>query len=282
MGDINRSYLFIPANNPGMVQNAFIFEADAIIFDLEDAVSLEEKDSARILLREFLKINNEHSSEITIRINSLETDLGFLDMEEMVGLKVDAFLIPKATEEFMKAADEFLSKKGNSKIKLIPLIETSFGVETSQEVVKASKRIEGVLLGGEDLATDLEVKRTKKGDEIFYARSKISSLCRAFKLNSIDTPFTDVNDSEGLREDSLFSKNLGFTGKACINPRQIQIVNEVFSPSIEDIERSLRILDALENSSNKGVFSLDGHMIDAPIIIRAEKIVKRAKKLGLV
>ncbi len=282
MEQINRSYLFIPANNPGMVQNAFIFNADAIIFDLEDAVSLEEKDSARILLREFLKINKESSSKIIIRINSLETNLGYLDMDEIVNLNVDGFLIPKATKEYIVKADSYLNEKGNSKIKLMPLIETSFGIETANDIVNASKRVTGILLGGEDLATDLEVKRTKKGDEIFYARTKMASLCRAFKINCIDTPFTDVNDAEGLREDALFSKNLGFTGKACINPRQIEVVNEVFSPSSDEIEKSLRILDALENSPNKGVFSLDGHMIDTPIINRAKNIVDRAKKLGLV
>jgi len=282
MEEINRSYLFIPANNPGMVQNAFVFDADAIVFDLEDSVSFEEKDSARILLREFLKINKEHSSEIMVRINSLETNLGFLDIEEIIDLNVDAFIIPKATKWVIKSADRYFSKRDNCMIKFIPLIETSFGVETAHEIVRASNRVKGIFFGGEDLATDLEVKRTKKGDEIFYARSRIASLCKAFKINSIDTPFIDVNDYEGLREDSLFSRGLGFTGKACINPRQIQIVNEVFSPSMEEIEKSLRILDALENSPNKGVFSLDGHMIDAPIIARSEKIVLRAKKLGLV
>ncbi|MCL2322018.1 MAG: CoA ester lyase [Oscillospiraceae bacterium] len=282
MEKINRSFLFIPANNPGMIQNAFIFDADVIIFDLEDAVSFEEKDSARILLREFLKINKESSSEIIVRINSLETSLGLLDMEEISNLNVDAFLIPKATKRLIKASDEFLNKNGNFKIKLIPLIETSFGVETAQEIVKSSNRVNGILLGGEDLATDLGVKRTKKGDEIFYARTKMASLCRAFKINCIDTPFTDVNDFEGLKDDALFSKNLGFTGKACINPRQIEIVNEIFSPSDEEIERSLRILDALENSPNKGVFSLDGHMIDAPIISRAKNVVEKAKRLRII
>ncbi len=282
MEKIIRSSLFIPANNPAMVQNAFIFGADSIIFDLEDAVSMEEKDAARILLREFLKINKDNSCDIYVRINSLDRELGYLDMEELCKLNISSFLIPKATEEYIIAAEEFLNRKSNSSINLIALVETSFGIETISEIVKASRRVSGVLLGGEDLATDLEVKRTKKGDEIFYARSKVVSICRAYKINSIDTPFVDVNDEEGLREESYFARNLGFTGKACINPRQINIVNDIFSPSEDEIEKALRILDALENSPNKGVFSLDGKMIDAPIISRAKNMIERAKRLGLI
>ena len=164
------------------------------------------------------------------------------------------------------------------------LIETAIGLETLYDVIKASQRMIGVLLGGEDLTSDLGIKRTKEGEEIFYARNKVATVCRALKVDAIDTPFTDTNDYEGLAKDTVRAKSLGMTGKSAINPRQIEIIHAVFSPTEVELNYALRVLAAMEEAEKegKGVFSLDGKMIDAPVINRARTTVGLGQRLGLI
>ena len=170
---LRRTMLFMPGNNPGMLQTAHIFGADSVIFDLEDAVAITEKDSARILVREALKNNDYSETEIVVRINPLSTPFAKKDIEVIGRTQPDAILLPKASEEDMRYLDSALTKieieKGFSlnSIKIHALIETAMGVETVKEIIQASKRCDAVLLGGEDLATDLEIKRTADSEELF-------------------------------------------------------------------------------------------------------------------
>lgn len=169
------------------------------------------------------------------------------------------------------------------KIGVIPIIELASSILDVREIA-TSPRVNGLLLGAEDLSSDLEVSRTLAGDEIFYARSMIAISCRAYNIDAIDTPFTDVRNEEGLLADSQKARGLGMNAKACIHPNQIDIVNKIFSPSKEQIEQALRILKAFENAQKegKGVFSLDGKMVDKPIIERAKKTIDKAKRFGLI
>lgn len=288
MKRLRRTMLFMPGNNPGMLISAPILGADSIILDLEDAVSIGEKDSARILVREAIKNMDYSNVEVVVRINPLDSEFGVLDIKEIGKVKPDSILVPKADEKEIRLAhnllDEIEKEEGFEKnsIKLIPLVETAFGLETVIDILKASDRITAVLLGGEDLTSDLGIKRTKEGEEIFYARNKIASVCRAYKVDAIDTPFTDTNDYEGLEKDTLKAKSLGLTGKAAINPRQIDAIHSVFAPSEAEVKHAIKILDAMEEAKreNKGVFSVDGKMVDAPVINRALQIVELAKILG--
>ncbi|MBB6631804.1 HpcH/HpaI aldolase/citrate lyase family protein [Clostridium algidicarnis] len=290
MKKLRRTMLFMPGNNPGMLQNAAILGADSIILDLEDAVSITEKDSARVLVREAIKNVDYSSVEVVVRINPLDTEFGHLDLDVIARTKPDSIMVPKADENEIREAHEILNKieeeegfkKGS--IKIIPLIETAFGLETVYNVINASKRVVAILLGGEDLTSDLGIKRTKDGEEIFYARNRVATVCRAFKIDSIDTPFTDTNDFEGLEKDTLKAKGLGLTGKSAINPRQIDSIHSVFAPTKEEVNHALRVLKAMEQAERegKGVFSLDGKMIDAPIINRATTTVELAKLLNLI
>lgn len=290
MKELRRTMLFMPGNNPGMLQNAAIMGADSIILDLEDAVSLTEKDSARILVREAIKTMDYSDVEVVVRINPLDTEFGPEDLDVIARVKPDTIMVPKANEESIKKADEILTKieeemgfpKGG--INLVALVETAYGLETVYEVIRASSRVNGVLLGGEDLTADLEIKRTKEGEEIFYARNRIATACKACRIHAIDTPFTDTNDMEGLRKDTAKAKSLGMTGKSSINPRQIDTIHEVYAPREEEIIHAQRVLKAMEEAKKegKGVFSLDGKMVDAPIINRAKKTVSLAKTLGLI
>ncbi len=290
MKKLRRTMLFMPGNNPGMLQNAGILGADSIILDLEDAVSLTEKDSARILVREAMKIVDYSNVELVVRVNPFTTEYAKKDIDVIARVKPDALMIPKATEEELKEIDEMLinieKEEGfqRGSIKLIPIIETAYGLENVYSIIKSSHRIVAVLLGGEDLTSDLGIKRTKEGEEIFYARNKVAVACKAMKVDSIDTPFTDTNDFEGLEKDTRKAKSLGITGKAAINPRQIDGIHSVFAPTLGEIKYAKRVLESMvqAESEGKGVFSLDGKMIDAPVINRAKNTVELAKLLGLV
>lgn len=280
----------MPGNNPGMLQSAPILGADSVILDLEDAVSLTEKDSARILVREAIKDVDYSSVELVVRVNPLDTEYGTKDIDVIARVKPNSLMIPKATEEQLKHIDSMLSKieeeEGFEKetIKLIPIVETAYGLENVYSIINSSKRVVAVLLGAEDLTSDFGIKRTKEGEEIFYARNRVSTACRAARVDAIDTPFTDTNDYEGLEKDTIKAKNLGFTGKASINPRQIDTIHSVFAPNESEIRHALRVLSARDEAKEKGlgVFSLDGKMIDAPIINRATTTVELAKILGLI
>jgi len=282
--------LFMPGNNPGMLQNAAILGADSVILDLEDAVSLTEKDSARILVREAIKTIDYSQVEVVVRVNPLDTEFGPLDVDMIARVKPDTLLIPKANEEGIKLVAQLLDKIEKEEgfaagsIKIIALIETALGLENVYSIIRVSKRVVGVLLGGEDLTADLGIERTKEGQEIFYARNKVATVCRALKVDAIDTPFTDINDYEGLERDTAKAKGLGLTGKAAINPRQIEIIHSVFAPTKVELKQALRILDAMEEAEKegKGCCSLDGKMIDAPVIQRATCMVNQGIRLGLI
>ncbi|MGL4402640.1 MAG: HpcH/HpaI aldolase/citrate lyase family protein [Fusobacteriaceae bacterium] len=288
--ELRRTMLFMPGNNPGMLQTADIFGADSVIFDLEDAVALTEKDSARYLIREALRTRDYGNTEVVIRINPLSSPFALEDIDMMGRMKPHAILLPKAVPEDMKFLDDKLTniekEEGfpEGSIKIHALVETAIGVELVFDVIRASSRCISVLLGGEDLAADLAVKRTYDSEELFYARTKIINACKALKVDAIDTPFTDTNDYEGLRMDTEKAKKLGFSGKLAINPRQIDTIHEVLAPTQAEIRHALRVMTAKEEADAEGlgVFSLDGKMVDLPIINRAINTLNVARLVGLV
>ncbi|SDJ97168.1 HpcH/HpaI aldolase/citrate lyase family protein [Natronincola ferrireducens] len=290
MERLRRTMLFMPGNNPSMLQSAGILGADSIILDLEDAVSITEKDAARILVRNAIKNVDFYDSEVVVRINPLSSGFGLKDAEEIGRVKPDAIMVTKATEEDVATVCEILTKVEKEEgfeegsIKLFPLIETAYGLENIHSIIKSSPRVIGILLGAEDLTADLGIKRTREGEEIFYARSKVAAACRTHKVDAIDTPFADMNDCQGFAKDINRAKSLGMTGKAAINPRQVDTIHEIFAPSEEEIKYAQRVIHAMEEAQaeGKGVFSLDGKMVDAPIIARAENVVKKAKLAGLL
>ena len=285
---MRRSLLFMPGNNPSMLQNSDLFESDAIIYDLEDAVSVTEKDSARILVKEYLNSKDEFNTEIVIRINGLDTDFYKADLDAIISNKIDTIMLPKASVKYLKELDGILTQMEverniEKKINIIPIIELSSSVLEIEEIVKLP-RINGVLLGAEDLTADLDVLRTKKGNEILYPRMRLALACSAYKIDSIDTPFTDTNDEEGLEFDIQTALSLGFTSKSAIHPNQVIKINERFVPSKEKITWALRVQEATEIALKKGlgVFSLDGKMVDKPVIDRANKIIQKAKRYNLI
>jgi citrate lyase subunit beta/citryl-CoA lyase len=282
--------LFLPGNNPNMLQNGAVLGSDAVIFDLEDAVSPAEKDAARILVRNAMKYMDFSGCETIVRVNSIDTAYWQKDLDEILPQKPALILLPKTgCAEDVKTVDAYMSqleeKLGleQGSVGLIPLIETALGVENAYQIASACSRVKAIFLGGEDLTADLRCKRTKEGQEIFYARSRMVVAARAAGVEVYDTPFTDVNDDEGIYTDAQLAKSLGFTGKASISPRHVKAINEVFSPSMKDIDYAYEVMEAIRigKEQGKGAVSLRGKMIDAPIVARAQQTIDAAIALGM-
>ncbi len=287
---MRRSMLFLPGNTPNMIINGDALGADCIILDLEDAVSPDEKDSARLLVRCAIERMGFDGVEITVRINSIDTDYWKDDLEAIVPLSPDLIMPPKAScaEDILKV-DAYISeieeRRGmeKGKVRLIPLIETALGVENAYAIASACPRVAAIFLGGEDLTADLRCKRTKAGNEIDYARKRLVVAARAAGVDVYDTPFTDVNDDEGIVTDAEYAKSLGFTGKSAIAPRHVKVINEVFSPTLKDIQYAKMVFEAIRigKEQGKGAVSLLGKMIDKPIVERARQTLEAARALGL-
>jgi citrate lyase subunit beta/citryl-CoA lyase len=282
--------LFLPGSTPNKIINGDSMGADAVILDLEDAVSPDEKDAARILVRHAIKSLGFPGVEIIIRINSIDTDYWKADLDEVIPLKPALIMPPKtscaadvlAVDAYISELEDKLGFERNT-VKLIPLIETALGVENAFQIASATKRVAALFLGGEDLTADLRCKRTKEGNEINYARTRLVCAARAAGVDVYDTPFTDVNDDEGIWTDAEYAKSLGFTGKSAISPRHVSVINSVFSPSQKDIDYAYEVMEAirLAKEQGRGVISLRGKMIDAPIVARAQQTIAAAEELGL-
>lgn len=282
-----RTMLFLPGNNPNMMLNGAWLGADSIIFDLEDAISPDEKDAARILVRRILTSIDFSGAGIIIRVNSLDTRYWEKDLEAMLPLRPDMIMPTKVdSAEYVRELTEKMSAIENAAgiekpVAIMPLLETARGIENAYSIAGASERVSAIYLGAEDLTADLRCARTKEGNEFAYARSRIVMAARAAGVDVFDTPFTDIDDLEGLERDARLAKSLGFTGKAVISPRHVDIVNDVFSPSEREIEHALAVLDAIKRAKEmgKGAISLNGKMIDAPIVRRAQIVVEAAEAI---
>ena len=287
---MRRSMLFLPGNNPNLLINGNCLGADAVIFDLEDAVSPTEKDAARILVRNTLRYMDFRGCETIVRINSIDTPYWQKDIDEVLPYKPDLILLPKTgSEQDILTADAYISsveeKLGleQGSVGLMPLIETALGVENAFRIASATGRVKALFLGAEDLTADLQCKRTKESREIEYARTRLVVAARAAGVEVYDTPFTDVNDDEGIWVDARTAKALGFNGKASISPRHVEVINSVFSPTQQDVDYAYEVMDAIElaKKQGKGAIALHGKMIDAPIVARAQRTIAMAQALGL-
>lgn len=285
--DLRRSMLFIPGNNPGMLQNGGVFGADSVILDLEDAVAPMEKDAARFLVAHALRTVDYGGSETVIRINPLDT-FAAEDIKAIVPCCPDAILVPKvesaADIHQVSAMIAAAERPGQTPVKIIALLETPCGIVEAYPIAKADSRVVALALGAEDYTAGLGAMRTKEGTEIFTARTILINAAAAAGIQSIDTPYTDANDEEGLLSDTQLAKRLGFKGKLSINPRQIDTIHNVFNPSLSDIDWAQQIIHAIRKAEaeGSGVASLNGKMVDLPIVNRAERILHLAQLLGLM
>ncbi len=288
---LRRSMLYVPGNMPSMLQNIPIFESDGVMIDLEDAVPLSEKDAARILVRKFLENYRDHNKEILVRINALDTKWGEEDLRTVLPALPDGIRLPKAdTPEIVETLDtmltEFEEELGLSigRFKILPSIESAEGVINCIRTAKSSPRLIGLAFGAEDYTASLEIERTKQGEELFAARTRVVWACKAADIQAIDTIFADAGDMEGLRRETQLIKTLGFSGKSLVNPRQIDVIHEVFAPKQEDVDYALLVVDAIQKAREMGtgVISLGGKMVDAPVVKRAVSTLKTAQAHGMI
>jgi citrate lyase subunit beta / citryl-CoA lyase len=283
---MRRSLLFIPGNNPAIVQTADVFHADGVIYDLEDAVSVHEKDAARLLVGHYLRSQGPFQHETVVRINGFDTTYFEADLDRVLCGQLNAIMLPKATIADVTKLNNYLDhyrviRPETNAIVIIPIIESAVSLLEVESIARLP-RVSAILFGAEDYTANLEIERTKAGDELLYPRSKIAVACRAAEIEAIDTPFTDTYDPEGLAFDSIRAKALGFQGKACIHPNQIETVNQLFTPTPAEILHARRILKAYEEAlaEGLGVCSLDGKMVDKPVALRAMQRLERAKLAG--
>ena len=284
--DLRRTMLFIPGNNPGMLQNGGVFGADSIIFDLEDAVAPNEKDAARLLVVHALRTVDYSESEKVVRINLLDT-YGEEDIKAIVPCKPTALLVPKveSAEDIKKVAKMIDAiEPAGCHVKIVALLETPKGIAEAYYIAQAHERLVALAFGAEDYTAGLGAKRTKEGREIYAARMAIVNAAAAAGIQSIDTPFTDANDEEGLIRDTEFGKDVGFKGKLAINPRQVDAIHGVFTPTEKDIMWAQRVVEAIKKAEaeGSGVASINGKMVDLPIVNRAKTTLHLAYKLGMV
>lgn len=285
---IRRSRLYLPGNEPKFYPNAGLHKPDGIILDLEDSVAPTEKDSAQLLVRNALRSIDFYGAERMVRINQLPK--GLEDLEYIVPNNVHVILIPKAeSSEQIKSVEEKVNQlKSKHKIKneiyFMPIIESALGVEKAFEIASASKNNCSLAVGLEDYTADLGTQRSNEGTESFMARSRVVNAAKAAGIQAIDTVFSDVNDMTALEQSVIEARQLGFEGKGCIHPRQIDVINKAFLPTEDEIEKAKKIVLAFEEAKSKGlgVVSLGSKMIDAPIVKRAERTVNLAMFYKLI
>ena len=269
-----------------MVGKSTQIDVDAIIYDLEDSVSLSEKDSARDNVTDQIRAirTNVSKTEIIVRVNVLSTKYAFDDLVEVCKYRPDAIIVPKATSENISAVDYMVSmledKYGLEPncIKLIPLLETALGIEDVSSIIAASKRVVGAQFGAEDFTKEMGIARRPDNIEITYGRNKMAVACKARNIDCIDTPYTQYTDIAGCEADTKYAKAIGMTGRAIIHPSLIEITRRIFTPTDQEVQEAKEIVSAYEQGvrEGKGAFSLRGKMIDAPIADRARQVLAKA------
>ena len=290
MERLRRTMMFVPGNNPGMMADAHIYGPDSIMLDLEDSVSMHEKDTARLLVYNALKTIDYGDTEMVVRINPLNTPYGKKDIEAVVKAGVHVVSMPKTetaaevreVEAEIEKVEREIGAVGRTRI--MAAIESALGVVNAYDIATSSPRMMGIALGAEDYCANLKTQRSKEGDELRLARETIVVAARAAGIDALDTVYSNLNDMETFRREVEYIKTLGFDGKSIINPRQIEVVNEVFTPTEKDIEKAKAIVAAIKEAEKKGsgVIALNGKMIDRPVVIRAERTITLAKAAGLL
>ena len=283
---LRRSMLVVPGSNAAMISNTFIYKPDSIMFDLEDAVALKEKDSARILVAHALQHPLYQEIETVVRVNPLDSEFGLNDLNAVVRAGVDVVRMPK-TETAQDVVDMDLAITEIEKAcgrevgstKMLAAIESPLGITQANQIATASKRLIGIALGAEDYVRNLKTERSPEGIELLFARCSILQAARAAGIQAFDTVYSNANNEEGFLKEAALIKQLGFDGKSLVNPRQIELLHNLFAPTQKDVDQAEKIIAAAEEAERNGlgVVSLNGKMIDAPIIDRARLVLERAK-----
>lgn len=283
-----RTMLFTPGTNMRMIQKAGTLEADAIILDLEDAVPMADKETARIFVRDSIGDLSVKGPDVLVRVNALITGLAEEDLEWVVQKGLVGTVVPKveSKDDLVKVARlmDQQEKKGiePGSLALVPILETAGGVLNAYEIATASQRVIAVAFGAIDFARDMGISLSREGTELLYARSRVAMSARAAGVQAIDTPWIDIADKEGLVQEAKMARQLGFRGKLLIHPSQIEPINRVFSPSESEVEYAKKVVEAFQRAEARGLgaISLEGKMIDIANFRQAEEVLSLAEAIA--
>lgn len=287
---LRRTMMFLSAQRPSLMKDAFIYRPDAVIFDLEDAVAENQKDAARFSLYHTLKAVDYGSVERLVRINGLDTPHWQEDVRVCVAGGADGIRIAKCEsardvktveKAIVYAEEEFGREKGSTLI--MAAVESPRGVLNAMEICEASDRLFGVAISGGDFRKCMQTKYYPSGAEMFAARGQLLLVARAVGVQCFDTVFTDLDDMDGFIAEVVLNKEMGFDGKSIVSPKQIKIVHEIFAPSRKEINEAEKVIRAVRENAARGigVFTVDGKMIDIAFLSGAERTIELAKASGL-
>lgn len=273
-----RSTLFTPATSPSMMRKALDGEADAVTFDLEDSVSVDEKAAAREHVGSVLESAAETEPVVGVRVNPIDRG-GHADLDSLADVTaIEYVVLPKVEDpsDVVALADSLAMHGMN--VRIHATVESPLGVENAVSIARTS-HLSGLGFGGEDFTAEIGATRTAGGEEVSYARQRIVTAAAIGKIPATDTVYTDLDDLDGLRGDAAIALQFGFCGKSAIHPVQIPVINDVFTPSEAEITRAARIVDGFEEA-DASVVEIGGQMIDSPVYRRAVATLERARAGG--
>ncbi len=273
------------------VEKAAQLDADCIVMDLEDGVAFEQKVSARQVTHDALTQIAFGKRERLVRLNSPRTALFTDDFRATVDAQPDGYVIPKVEDagelQAISAALDVIEHQHewqSERIRLLAVIESARGVINLREIAASTRRLDALMFGAEDFAADVGARRTVGGEEVLYARSSLIVAAAAFGLQAIDIVCFDLQDMAAFERECAFGRQLGYSGKMAIHPRQLEPINRIFAPSADEIAHAQRVVTAAAEAQSRGLgaFALDGRMVDQPVIVAAEKTLQRARAANLI
>jgi citrate lyase subunit beta / citryl-CoA lyase len=284
-----RSLLFVPGNNPKMIQKSWATGADGLIFDLEDAVPESAKEEARENVRAALETALQAGIYALVRINSCRTPHWQADVNVAIARNLHGIVIPKCESpgevtsvvRVVRRRERAIGLPVGS-IQLFLLIETARGLLQAQSLVQSSRRVKALMFGAEDFCLNMGLTRTAEGQELLYARSHLVTCARAHDCRAVDTVYPHFEDSEGLARETRLSKALGFSGKLAIHPKQVAVIHSALAPSPEEVSEAHKVLEAFARAqaTGSGVIAVGGRMVDEPVVQRARQVVAMADTQG--
>nr|NLI50914.1 HpcH/HpaI aldolase/citrate lyase family protein [Propionibacterium sp.] len=284
--------LFVPGSNAAWLSTVQVYGADYVMFDLEDSVAVREKDTARLLVREAIKSPIWRDTPVVVRVNGIDTPFFHDDLEAVVSAGAAIIRLPMVRDAQMihdlDVEITLLEKKYGiplGRTKILAAVESASGVVNAVPIATASPRMMGIALAAYDYVMDMHTTHDTAADEsqLFFARAALLHAARVAKIHCYDVVYTDVNNTEGFLREVAVIKRLGFDGKSLVNPRQIEPLHNAFAPTQDEVERAQRVIAAAEEAEAEGhgVVSLDGKMIDAPIIAAARRTLRLARLSGV-
>ena len=287
--ELIRSLVFVPGNRANMLERARSFDADIIMVDLEDSVPPGEKATAGDMAREWVPALHGEGKRVMVRVNSLDTGLTRRELETVVcpelrGVslgKVESVRDIRTLDGLLRPLEAAAGLEVGS-LWVIPWIETAKAMWDARAIAESSPRVVAIAFGAEDFTNDMGIERTDTGEEVSVPRAMVPIAARAGDVGALDSPFVRFRDPDALREDAGRARRMGYTGKFAIHPAQLEIINETFSPSADEIDYARRVVEAWEaaEAAGRGSLALDGRMVDVPVVKRAQNLLALAESIS--